>query len=251
MAERPSPAEVLIQDESGFTLIELIVAVTLSIVVLTATLTLFESLQRNSAGVITRAASVQSAQVGLREMDSELQQAYQVEFPTTTSSSLVSTTTASSGSGTVSCTAASGVEPCNVVDVLVRLSGTPYEVRYDCSVASATVSGARACWRYTCPATVSTGSAQSCTATTANVVKQLLIDNVTDGTSSSPVFSFCYPGTGTTQCSSSTTIYRPTSASVVIDTPAAGTLATANTGADRSTVQLTDEVYMANLGFGQ
>jgi hypothetical protein len=255
MAERPriadsaaplDDAEQAQTGESGFTLVELLVAAALSIVVLAATLTLFETLQRNSAGVLTRAATVQAAQAGLREMDSELRQAYQIEFPTSSVTSIVPAT----GSGnSTTCTASAGVEPCNVVDVLVRLSGTDYEMRFDCTIASPTIPADRSCWRYICSASASTSTNQACASGQSNFIRRnLLIDDITNATSTAPVFSFCYPGTST-QCAAGGT--RPTSASVTIDTPAAGTLASTNTGADASTVQMTDDVFMPNLGFGQ
>jgi len=218
----------------------------------TATITMFVFLQAGSSGVIARAETVQDAQVGLREMDQELRQAYSIQFPTSTT-----TSTATAG-GTTTCTASSGVEPCNVVDFLARLTGTgfsyaDYEVRFDCTASSTTVSGDRTCWRYLCAASATTGSTapSTCTSSSSNLLTDgPVIDDLTNATSTSPVFSFCYPNTGTTGSSCTAGAAQPTSATVTIDVPSSGQLKSAQNG-DPSTIQLTDGVYMPNLNFGQ
>ena len=223
--------------DAGFTVVETIVTVALALVVLVPVSFVLTDMQQASTGTIQRADAVQLAEVGLRSMDQQLRGAYQVEFPTS-----------SSGCSSPWCSSiASGVQTANVVDVLTRVKGTDYEIRYDCTVASKTITTDRACWQYKCSASASTGSGSSCTSTTSGVTKGLVIDQLTNGTNASPVFSFCYQNLTTTgnACASGAT--RPSSATVTIDVPAAGTLSTSHQNGDPTTVQLTDNVYMTNL----
>jgi len=82
------------------------------------------------------------------------------------------------------------------------------------------------------------------------VSSQLVIDDITNGTSSNPVFAFCYPNSATTGSACATGASRPTSVAVTIDTPASGTLKSTQDG-DPATIALTDDVYMTNLEIGQ
>jgi prepilin-type N-terminal cleavage/methylation domain-containing protein len=227
----------LLNGDGGFTLIELLVAMALALLVLGAAAQLFVTGQVDATSAISRADAVQSANVGLREMDQDLLQAYEVEYPTSTSHA------------TAGCTAVSsaGVQLCNQIDVLARSgSGTDYEVRYDCSVASTTIAADHSCWRYECSASASTGSSSSCLATTSGVAARMVVDDVIDGSTSAPVFSLCYQSSSTTgsECASGAT--RPTSGTVTI----AGTLSKASNG-DPATVVLTDGIFMPNLSYGQ
>jgi hypothetical protein len=146
------------------------------------------------------------------------------------------------------------MQPCNVIDVLVRLSssgfsGTDFEVRYDCSVASTTIVGDNACWRYLCSASATTGSGSTCTGSSGTrLSSRLAIDDLVNGTSASPVFSLCYPSASGSACA--TGAARATSATVTIQVPSTGTLATSH-GGDPATVTLTDGVYFPNLDFAQ
>lgn len=216
--------------EAGFTLIELLVAVLLSMIMLGAASALFITGQVDATSAIARADAVAIANAGLREMDQDFRQAYQVEYPTSTSHS------------TTGCTAVtSGTQLCNQLDVLARSgSGTDYEVRYDCTVASTTVGGDRSCWRYQCSASASTGSGSSCLATSGGVAARLVIDDLINGTSSSQAFSLVY-ASGATRASSGT---------VTIKVPAAATLSKASNG-DQATVVLQDGIFMPNLSIGQ
>jgi len=231
--------------QSGFSLIEMLVTSAMALAVLTPTAALVVSAQRDSASIVTKAETVQLAQTGLREMVQQLDQAYEVSYPTSTNSGGCGTETA-------------GVQACNIVDVLVRLtstgqSGTDFEVRYDCTVASTTVTGDRACWRYMCSATASTGTGtgSSCLSTSTTLLtKKLVIDDLVNGTTANSVFSFCYPNAGTTGSACTNGATRPTSATVTIEVPASSTLSTA-AGGDRSTVELTDGLYMTNLDLDQ
>jgi len=222
--------------EDGFTLIELLVAMSLGLIIVTATLALFITSQKDEQGLFSRADTVQLANEGLRQMDQDLRQAYEINYP------LSSTT--SNG-----CTASSGTQPCNIIDVLTRLTGTDYEVRYDCTVTSTTVSGDKSCWRYECSASASTTTTSSCTASSSTLLSSREVIDDVSNPSTTPVFSLCYTSTLTTgsACTSSGTA---TSATVTIDTPAAGTLSS-SAGGDRSTVVLTDGIYMPDLSYGQ
>jgi hypothetical protein len=241
MAKRRRRARGALADQSGVMLVEVLIATALALTLLVPTLALIVQSQRISVGAVNHAQAVQLAQVGLRGMVQELDQAYQVEFPTSTANT--------------GCTeSAGGVQPCNVADVLVRLSssgfsGSDFELRYDCSVASTTISGHSACWRYLCSATAATAPGSTCTAASGTLLSQrLVIDYLINGTVADPVFSFCYPGTTAGVCA--TGAARPTSATVTIKTPAAGTQPT-TVGGDQSTVILSGGLYMPNLDLAQ
>jgi hypothetical protein len=229
--------------EAGYSLIELLIASLTALLVLGALVALFVITQKDSTGVISRDESIQTADAGLREVGQMLRQAYEVEFPTNTFTT--------EQSGETACTETAGVQPCNQVDVLVRLSGTDYEIGVNCAKPSTTVVGDQACWMYRCPASATTTSGTVCTSTTATS-SNLLIDDLTNGTATNQVFSFCYPnttGVSTSPCAAGST--RPTSATVTIDTPVTGTLSAAAGGDQSSMVVLTDDVYMGNLDFNQ
>ena len=222
---------------------EVLVASAMALIVLTAGAAVLVQGQTDSARVVTKAQAVGIAEIGMRQMVQELDQAYQLEFPTSTANT--------------GCTESSGgVQPCNIADALVRLSstgftGTDFEVRYDCTVASTTVSGDRACWRYLCSASASTAANSTCLATSTGLLtKRLVIDDVINGTTASPVFSFCYPNTAATGSSCATGATRATSATVTINVPAAGTLSKA-AGGDQTTVVLTDGLYLSDLDLNQ
>ena len=224
--------------EAGFTVVELLIASTIALLVLAPVTALFADTQQDSTRVITKADAIQSNETGLQAMDHSLRQAYAVEFPTTSSNS--------------GCTGSSGIQSCNQADVLVRASGSDYELGYVCTVASTTITGDRACWLYKCLATNEAPASSTCTAGSGGqlVSSSLVIDDITNGTSSNPVFEFCYPNSAATGSACATGASRPTSVAVTIDTPASGTLTSAQNG-DPATIVLTDDVNMANLDVGQ
>ena len=215
----------------------------MALIVLTAGAAVFVQGQTDSARAVTKAQTVGLSEIGLRQMVQELDQAYQLEFPTSTAN------TGCTESG-------AGVQPCNIADALVRLSstgfsGTDFEVRYDCTVASTTVVGDRACWRYLCSASASTAANSTCTAASTGLLsKRLVIDDVINGTTASPVFSFCYPNSAATGSSCATGATRATSATVTINVPAAGSLSSA-AGGDKTTVILTSGLYLSDLDLDQ
>jgi hypothetical protein len=214
----------------------MLLASLMAILVLGTAVTLFVTTQKDATSAIAKADSIQTAQAGLHQMDQVLRQAYAVEFPTSTDDA--------------GCLETAGAQPCNQVDVLARLAGSDYAVGVNCSVASASITGDQACWQYECSASATTAAGTTCNASGPNLISsKLVIDDVTNGTTSSPVFSFCYASTSTVNTSRCATgASRPTSATVTIDTPAAGTLSRTS-GGDPSTVVLTDNVYMPNLDF--
>jgi prepilin-type N-terminal cleavage/methylation domain-containing protein len=229
-----------LRGERGFTMVELLVVMATALVILTATTAVIVTMQNHAAGVVTRSDTIAAADVGLREMDQELRQAYDLESPTSTAST--------------SCLpVSSGVQQCNVIDALVRLSGTDFEVRYDCTVPSTTITGDRACWRYLCSASAATdspsASVSTCTPSSGtHLSSRLVIDDLVNATSADPVFSVSYPSTSEAPCASGASC--PTSTTVTIKLPSTGTQATAN-GGDPSTIVLTDGIYFDNLEYGQ
>ena len=147
------------------------------------------------------------------------------------------------------------MQTCNVLDVLARLTssgytGTDFEIRYDCSVASTTIPGDHACWRYLCSASASTSATSACTASSTSLLStRLVIDDLVNGTASDPVFSLCYPAVSTSSlCATGST--RPTSGSVTLKLPSTGKQAT-NRGGDPSVIYLNDGLYFPNLDFAQ
>jgi Tfp pilus assembly protein PilV len=234
-------ASGLLASGAGFTVVEVLVATLLSLLLLGTTGTLFISTQVDATSAIARADAVAIANAGLREIDQDLRQAYQVEYPTSTSYATAGCTSVSSA----------GIQLCNQIDVLARSgSGTDYEVRYDCTVPSTTIPGDQSCWRYQCSAGATTGSGSSCLATSGGVAAKLLIDDVLNGTTSSQVFALCYASSATTGAACAPGATRPSSGTVTIKVPAAGTLSKASDG-DPATVVLQDGILMANLSYGQ
>jgi Tfp pilus assembly protein PilV len=238
---KPPCAGGLLAPDAGFTLVEVLVATLLALLLLGTTGALFITTQVDATSAIARADAVATANAGLREMDQDLRQAYQVEYPTSTSYATAGCTSVSSA----------GIQLCNQIDVLARSgSGTDYEVRYDCTVASTTIPGDQSCWRYQCSAGPTTGSGSSCLATSSGVAAKLLIDDLLNGTTSSQVFSLCYASSATTGSACAPGATRPSSGTVTIKVPAAGTLSQASDG-DPATVVLQDGILMANLSYGQ
>ena len=238
-------------DERGLTLIEMIVAMAVALVLLVPTVLLITTAQNHASGDVARSNTIAFAQTGLRQMDQELRQAYQIEYPTSTNNSLPSCPEGTTG-------AAAGVQTCNVLDVLARLTNTglttatsgDFEVRYDCSVPSTTIAGDQACWRYLCSASASSASTPNCSASSSALLStKLVVDDLVNGTASDPVFSLCYP-TSTTSSNCGTGSPRPTSGSVTLKLPSTGTQAT-NRGGDPSVIYLTDGIYFPDLDFGQ
>ena len=234
--------------ERGFSLVEMLVAMSVAVVLLLPTVLLINTAQNHATGDITRADTIQYGSAGLRQMDQELRQAYEIQYPTSTNDASPSCPEGTTGAG-------AGVQGCNVLDVLARLtstgySGSDFEVRYDCSVASTTITTDRACWRYLCSASASTSTTAACTASSTTLLSsQLVIDDLVNGTPDNPVFSLCYPAVSTAStCSTGST--RPTSGTVALELPSTGTQAT-NRGGDPSVIDLTDGLYFPDLDFGQ
>jgi Tfp pilus assembly protein PilW len=225
--------------------VELLIASMMALLVLGATIALFVSSQRGYTSLITKAGVVQGVNTSLNQMTEDLRQAYQVEYPVSTTTSPCAETTST------------GVQTCNVIDVLAHLtssgySGTDFEIRYDCSVASTTITGDQSCWRYLCSASAATGSGSTCTSTSGSrlLASRLVIDDLTNGTTSDPVFSLCYPNTATTGASCASGAARPTSGTVTIKTPVNGTTSAA-AGGDQATMILSSGIFMPDLTYDQ
>lgn len=198
--------------ERGFTLVELLVTISLLAVVLTAILSILDS----TGTIITqdreRALAIPELERGLYRMTAELRQAYEVVGP-------VSPTTQS-----------------NYMDIRVRrttpgsTSVVKKRVLYLCDAASPTDTAYRACYRY------ETDAARSDPAgtTPAGVTGELVADRLTNGTSGDPVFSgFSYPSGAS----------RATYAKATVKAPSKGS----RKSGQRSTIVLDDGFYMRNL----
>jgi prepilin-type N-terminal cleavage/methylation domain-containing protein len=224
----------LLAPDAGFTLVEVLVATLVAVLLLGGTASVFITGQVDATSAIARADAVAIANTGLREMDQDLRQAYQVEYPTST--------LYNSPAGQGCAAPSAGIQSCNQLDVLARTgSQTDYEVRYDCYVTSATNPPDKSCVRYQCAASAATGSGSTCTSINATSTR-VVIDNLVNyvNTPNTPVFSLSYQSSAT----------RPSSGMVTIKVPAAATLSKASHG-DPATVVLQDGIFMPNLSFGQ
>src|SRR4051812_38838916 len=92
-------------NQSGWTLIELLVAMSIFTFVLAAALTLFETSVKSAPREQERAAAIREAQTGLSNMEREVRNAYDIVELTP-----------------------------NRIDFLVTRQGVRKHVRYDCSV---------------------------------------------------------------------------------------------------------------------
>ena len=103
--------------ESGFTLVETLVSMSIAVVLLVPTVALITTAQNHVNGDALRATTIQYATAAMRQMDQELRQAYEIEYPTSTNNSSPNCPEGTTGS-------AAGVQTCNVIDVLARLTST-------------------------------------------------------------------------------------------------------------------------------
>ena len=148
-------AQRLRSEQSGFTLIEVMMAAALLSVVLGAVLSLSQTGTRVAERDLTRANAIEEVQAGVARMDRELRTATQVFSPTNAGAT-------------------------NSVDFAARVSATGggsrtvRRVRYSCDVPSPTVAGLFACYRYEGPVGSSPAGAG-----------RLVIDQLVGGT---PVF---------------------------------------------------------------
>jgi type II secretory pathway pseudopilin PulG len=212
VAERTS-----LDDETGWTLMELLVATTLLLIALTAvgsTLVVGLGIGKRE---VERPTALGEAQTGLTRMQRELGQAYQMLF----------------ANGTV-------------LDVLVYLpnpGGGRRNVRlmYTCDAGSATVNGLRQCTRYEKPVATppSPSDIANPGALTAGSTGTTVIDRVQNGTASAPVFT---NGSGSA-ASYSGVGAAPTYVGVVIKVPQKGEAANGN----KASFILSGALYFRNL----
>ena len=149
--------ERLRAEESGFSLIEVLMAVALLSVVLGATLSLSHTGSRVAERDLVRANAIEEVQTGIARMDRELRTATEVISPTSAT-------------------------PTNSVDFVARVKAgttrTLQRVRYSCDVPSPTIPGLQACYRYQGPVGSSPGGGGT-----------LVIDQLVNGTTALPVFT--------------------------------------------------------------
>ena len=144
--------------ESGFTLIELMMAVALLSVVLGAVLSLSHTGSRVAERDLVRAAAIEEIQTGIARMDRELRTAVEVVTPT-------------------------GASPANSVDFVANVTQPGggralRRVRYACDSPSPTIPSLQACYRY-----------EGAMGGTPAGNGQLVIDQLTNGTAANPVFT--------------------------------------------------------------
>ena len=145
-------------EQSGFTLIEVMMAVALLSVVLGAVLSLSHTGSRVAERDLVRANAIEEIQTGIARMDRELRTAVQVVSPT-------------------------GATPTNSVDFVARVTQPGggralRRVRYACDAPSPTIPGLQACYRY-----------EGATSGTPAGTGQLIVDQLTNGTVANPVFT--------------------------------------------------------------
>jgi prepilin-type N-terminal cleavage/methylation domain-containing protein len=200
--------------QAGFTLVEMLVVLVLTLVVFGGVLTFAESGQRIAKRGGERALAVIEAQTGLYEMTHELRQGY---APPT------------------NCTQpCSGTAPSetNSLDVIVvpDAGAATYRVRYDCGVTSPTNSSYRECCRYA--STTLTASPTSTGPASASAPC---------GTGGLRVINRLTGPTNVFQPPASATV--PTSYTAEIQVPEKGEY----TAGYRGTIDLSDGIYLRNV----
>ena len=210
--------------EGGFTLVELLISISVLVVVLAAILALLETSSRTAYNDQERNTSVNEQATAIHRMVLELRQAYAVNGPSLPS-----------GGASISS---------NYLDVDIVIRGTAYRVIYDCS-NTLLATGKQQCVRYQSPAPsgpVSYTGSPPLGATSTVIIPRL--DNGTGGVTGSggdPVFNNVSDPSGAGGGT------RPTYAQVVIKTPGSGERGSGY----QYDLTLTDAVYMRNLDTGQ
>ena len=158
MGSRGSAGARVRSDESGFTLVELLVAMGVMLIILGAVLALFDTGNKVAVQDQERTHAIQDAQVGVYAMTKELRQAY----------SIVSSTG-------------------YLIEVHVWKNGADHDVTYDCTGTSSAGPPLGQCVRYE-----TTGAGQGA----ASVVVDRLINK--PGSGRPPVFTYSANGSGHT-----------------------------------------------------
>ena len=143
------------REEGGFTLIEVLVTVSLLGVVLAAALSFSDTGTKVAEKDLERSHAIDEAQSGMAQIQRDLRTATQVLAGTSGDSNAVEFVASKQAGG----------------------GRTTQQVRYDCAVPSPTRPTLRACFRYVGPPGSSPGGAGS-----------LVLDQVTNGTAGNPVF---------------------------------------------------------------
>ena len=143
-------------EQSGFTLIEVLVAVSLLSVVLGAALSLSDTGAKIAQKDLERAHAIDETQSGLAQIERDLRTATQLLSGTASSNS---------------------VEFIASKRPSVGAARAPLRIRYQCDITSPTNPARRACFRYTSDPSTPPGGAGT-----------LVIDQLTNGTAADPVF---------------------------------------------------------------
>lgn len=205
-------------DARGYTLVELLIAMSMFAVVLAAVMTLFDVASNDAYNEQERNISLLQQSAGVDRMARELREAYQVIGPTSATSS-------------------------SYMDFLARVvSGgtqTDEHIIYDCSQPDPTTTGLKECVRYVSSNLTSTGAGTPPTGATSSVVVSRLL-NGSSSDPNDPVFQSL-----STPSSSGT---RPTYGQIVIRTPSKGTRTQSNY---THQVVLNESFYMRQLDYGR
>ena len=209
-------------DESGFTLIEMLVTASMLVLILTATLGLFSSSNRIGQSDLARDQALNDQTVAFSRMVSEIRQAYQINCP-------------SGGCG--SSATATAID----FDERIYESGAQADrrVAYNCGVAQPGVTGQYECVRYETAATDTTDAvplSASCTTCTSTVVIQNVVNT--------PVFSSLTTGT------SGSGSVRWVSGQATVYTPSNGALSS-KVSPFKSDIVFNQSFSMPQLQFGQ
>jgi prepilin-type N-terminal cleavage/methylation domain-containing protein len=215
--------------EAGYTLIELMIAMSMFAVVLTAVLALWDTASNAGYNESERSTALARESSGLDRMLTDLRQAFQVNGPTASASS-------------------------GWMDIVVRApNGTgsqlDYRIIYDCTKTDPANSALRACYRYQSPWTPGTlASSITPGVPSAGASSSVVIPRVEDGTSSDAnesVFSSLSKPQG------SASAFGPTYGVVTIRTPSSGDRQAFKSSNYNHDVVLTDSFYMRQLDFGR
>lgn len=206
-------------DAHGYTLIELLVAMSIFAVVVGAVMTMFDVASNDAYNEQERNVSLLEESAGVDRMARELREAYQVIGPTSATSS-------------------------TYMDFLARLVSNGVEadrrIIYDCSKADPTATGLKECVRYISPTVTGamTPGSPPTDAKSGVVVSRLL-----NGSSSDPNEAV-FQGLSTPSSSGS----RPTYGQIVVKTPGKGSRTQSSY---HHQVVLDESFYMRQLDYGR
>jgi prepilin-type N-terminal cleavage/methylation domain-containing protein len=213
----------LVSDETGLTLVELLVSMSILAVVMAATFGLLDAAGRSANNETERNTAISEATTGFDRMVGEIRLAYQVNGPRSETKS-------------------------DWLDFLIRPgANSEYRIIYNCKVADPKNASYYACVRYQKAYAPATGLTTSAGVVPSGASSSVVISRVLNHTASDPT-DYVFENLSSPQG----TAYGPTYGTVKIDTPSRGE-APAVTGSGSYNHDLTfdDSFYIRQLDFGR